>query len=237
MSIEQETGSGMEKKRNAPLWVKIFVPFHLLAITVWALPYAPSQFVPTKTWVNGELVTQAPRVPLGVKLDSVTGFFQSLAQFLANEPLVLNQIYGKDSALKFYCTPTGFWQFWDMFSPNPASTDVYVDALVTYRDGTVQRYEYPRIYKLGIGMKYVKERYRKFAERAAYPQYQYAWPAFAQNIARGAVHDQANPPTQVSLHIHKLDVAPPGEVQRSEYSDEEYFKYFVKPVDLDGMHP
>lgn len=232
-------GTAVKPKRNAPLWVKLFVPFHILAITIWALPYAPAQFLPNRHYdaVKQEYINDPPRVPLRIGGSNPGEFLRNTSQFLANEPLVLNQMYGKDSFAKFYLMSSGFWQFWDMFSPNPANTDVYADADITYADGTHSRYAYPRMYELGITEKYLKERYRKFFERAGYAQYSYAWPIFAARIARLTYKDKKNPPTQVNLHVHKLTVAGPGEPQPTDYSDEEYFRYVVKPADLAGELP
>jgi hypothetical protein len=234
--MRKNESSPAPQKRNAPLWVKFFVPLHILAITAWALPFAPDQFMPFKHAVKkGDgfvVVHDDPRVPLHIRTDNVSNFFRSSSQYFANEPLVLNELYGKDSILKFYLLTTGFWQYWDMFSPNPANTDAYCDAIVTYKDGSTKPFLYPRIHDLSIPMKYLKERYRKYFERAGSSRFSYTWPYFAQRIARLSNDSPNNPPTEIRLHIHKHIIAPPGQPENVGYSDEEYYRYQVTPKDL-----
>jgi hypothetical protein len=145
---------------------------------------------------------------------------------------VLNTRYLKDSPIKYYLNASGFWQGWDMFSPNPSSVDIYGTADIVYRDGTTKKYQYPRMYLLPLYDKYVQERYRKFYERACLGQYRYLWPIFAQRIALLSYTDSANPPVKVRLHKHSLTIEPPGKPQPTEYTDEMYYSHVVDQARL-----
>jgi hypothetical protein len=208
-------------KRNAPLWVKIFVPFHIVAITAWSLPYAPREFRGPK-----------PAKALTIRTDSIPGFFQSTAQYLDYGLLLNNERYLKDSPLRFYVLSTGFWQYWDMFSPNPSSVDTYADAVVHFKDGTSKVWQYPRMFTLSIGQKFLKERWRKFFERAGAGNYRYMWPTFAQRVAEWNYTDPENPPVVVDLHRHEMVINPPGEPENTAYSDQMYWTQRIDQAEL-----
>ncbi len=195
-------------------WVKAFVFFHILAIFAWAVPN------PATPYLNG--------TPWRLRTDGPTNFAQSLNDGFR----VWNFYVLKNSPLKFYDLSTGFWQYWDMFAPNPADTDFYGDAVITYQDGSTKIYDYPRMYKLSLFSKYIKERYRKFYERAHSEEYQYLWPQFAQYIALLNEQNPANPPVQVVLQRHWRTVAAPGKPQPEAYQSFAYFTYKVDQAKL-----
>ncbi len=207
------------EKRNAPIWIKLFVAFHVFAITAWTLPLAPKEYRSE----GGK----PPKTKLDIDTRSVPGFVESAVEYGKYGFLLTNQKYIKDSPLQFYLLSTGFWQFWDMFSPNPASIDQYADAVVHFADGSTRHYQYPRMFTLSLGQKYIKERYRKFFERAGTDDCAMLWPAFGQRIALVCFDDPRNPPTKVDLHRHFMKVAPPGQKQNEAYSDEMYYAHTV----------
>ncbi|MBC8063326.1 MAG: hypothetical protein H7Y17_00725, partial [Chlorobia bacterium] len=131
-----------EKKtpRNAPIWIKAFVIFHILCITMWALP------PPKKPYMLGT-------AKLGVNTSSPAAFARSFSDTVTEGALYFNWKYLKSSPLIFYPGVTGFWQYWDMFSPNPAQVDLYLEADVVFQDGTKKRFKFPRIYTMPIPMK------------------------------------------------------------------------------------
>jgi hypothetical protein len=191
------------RQRNAPIWLKILLFAHVLAITIWALPN------PAQSLIDGN------REPVGTQ-----------------RLLVWNHRYLKSlTPVSGYLFTTGAWQYWDMFAPDPAQTDIWCDADVVYRDGTVKRYAYPRIYDLPLPEKYLKERYRKFYERVNQDQYNYLWPVFAQRIAF-EMDDPQNPPVEVRLRRHWLTIVKPGEQQPTEYNTYHYYTHAVDPVVL-----
>ena len=184
---------------NAPVWLKVLVGLHVLAITVWALPN-PS-----------DSVREGKREPIGTEHLLVWNA-QHLKRF---------------QPVQAYLFSTGFWQYWDMFSPNPSSLDIWCDADVVYRDGKVERYQYPRVKILSIPEKFVSERFRKFYERVNQEDYAYFWPQFAQRIAY-LNDDPANPPVAVKLRRHWRFVAPPGKPQPKDYAE---YVFYVHVVD------
>jgi hypothetical protein len=205
--------------RNAPIWIKVFVVIHIVAVTMWALPHPPKQY-------------KQGTATFGIRTDGPGPFLQSTRDLIADGTLYFNEEFLKTSPLKFYVLTTGFWQYWDMFSPDPAATDFYCDADVVYKDGTVKLYQYPRVYTMPIPEKYFKERYRKFFERANDNSKKHIWPFFGQHIAQINYTDPNNPPVQVRVRRHWLPIAPPGKKQQEEYNEYIYFVWNVDQVAL-----
>ncbi len=205
-----------KQPRNAPIWIKIFVAAHIVMITAWSLPN------PKKPYMFGT-------AKLGVDASSPKNFVRSFSETVTEGTLYFNWKYLKNSPMVYYAGPTGFWQFWDMFSPNPASVDLYLEADVLYQDGTKKRFKFPRIYTMSIPAKYVKERYRKFYENANQDDQAFIRPSVAQRIALESTSDPKNLPVQVSL-IRFFDVVePPGKPWNPAYSE---VRYFTHQVDL-----
>lgn len=216
---DKERPPNGKKTRNAPLWVKIFVPLHIIAITSWSLPNAPDVYRndPSK---------------LQIKTGSAKEAVQTTAEYLRNGFLLANEHYVKASPLQHYLLVTGFWQYWDMFSPNPASVDLYATIIVNYKDGEKKTYPYPRVYDLPIQQKFMKERWRKFFERASSSDYRFLWKPLGDSVAYAMYTDPKNPPVSVELHRHQLVIAPPGEPVNTEYSDEIYYTVYIDVAQL-----
>lgn len=208
-----------KEPRNAPIWIKIFVAIHILAITMWSLPY------PKKPYMNGT-------AKLGIDSSSPAALARTFSETVTEGTLYLNWKYLKGSPLMFYAGPTGFWQYWDMFSPNPADTDLYMEAEVEFQDGTKNRFKYPRIYEMPIPAKYVKERYRKFFENVNQDSQSFVRPSVAQRIALESASDPKNLPVRVTLIRFFDRVEGPGEPWRPEYSE---VRFYVHQVDLDKL--
>lgn len=208
-----------ETKKNAPWWIKAFVALHLVAITMWSLPY------PKKPYMNGN-------AGFGINTSSPTAFARSFSETVTEGTLYLNWKYLKGSPLMYYPGVTGFWQYWDMFSPNPANTDLYMDADVVFRDGKKIRYKFPRIYSLPIPQKYVKERYRKYFENVNQADQGYSRPFCAQRIALENFNDPQNPPTMVTLICHQDVIEAPGVTPNPAYKEIPFYTY---QVDLDKL--
>jgi|GEM_PF-756463 len=200
------------------IWVKLFVIFHVIAITIWAIPNPPSDYLDGKTkWIFDYHSAQgiAKSINFGIR---DFDFWQL-----------------KSSPIKYYDLATGFWQYWDMFAPNPANVDIYGSALITYKNGQVKYYQYPRMYDLGIIMKYEKERFRKYYERAHDDAYQYVWPQFAQHIAQLNYSDPNNPPVEVKLYRYWQDVADAYKYQNPNYQKHMYFDYKLNSEETQRM--
>lgn len=195
------TESTERKHPNAPWFIKAFVAFHVVAITSWSLPNAkPEQ-------VAGQ--ANPPATAVGDWL----------------------RIYNKRYVQRFppiqgYMTTSGFWQYWDMFAPNPSQTDIYGDAVVVYKDGATKNYAFPRMYSLSVHNRYAQERYRKFFERASGNDFTFLRPPLALRIAY-LNDDIKNPPVKVRLFRHWLPIAPPGQPQQKEYGSVMFYEYWV----------
>jgi hypothetical protein len=206
VSERRGTPSGVDRPKTAPTWVKLLVGFHVFATVVWALPNLSEKVM------NGTVQ------PTGTKW-----------------LLYWNAKYLKTlSPVKAYLFSTGTWQYWDMFAPDPANTDWYCTAEIEYRDGTKKPGDYPRIYDLPIPVKFVKERYRKFYERAHDDSKPILWPTFAQRIALLGYTDPKNPPVKVRLTRNWRFVADPGKKQDEKYSSYTYYIYLVDRKQLDA---
>ena len=177
--------------------------FHLIAITVWALPNPPSA------------VAEGKVSPAGT---------QWVPYY--------NKKYLKDfPPFAVYLAVTGFWQYWDMFAPDPTQTDYWGEATILFKDGSQKHYQYPRMALLGIYEKHVKERYRKFFERAGDDKFNYLWSPFACHIAY-MFDNPSNPPVRVKLFRHWRPVAAPGQVQNPTYDTYMYYEYVVDQHEL-----
>ena len=164
--------------------VPAFVLFHIIVITLYALPK------PSDAALAG---TSTPR-------------WYSLPN-MVDEGLKFNYLEVKKSVpVSGYLYPTGLWQYWDMFAPDPAQVDYWCDAEVMFLDGTKSTFKYPRINSLSIPEKFMQERHRKFYERVNNEKTPFFWPSFGQAIAFKMATDQNNPPTQVTIIRHHQSV-------------------------------
>lgn len=175
--------------------------FHMVVVTLYALP-KPHQGV-----LDGTLT------PKGT--DLILKFNQ---QNLKTNPVV----HG-------YLQISGFWQYWDMFAPDPSQADIYVSCEVTFFDGTKKPFAYPRIYLLPIPQKYIYERHRKFYERVNDDKNAFLWPSFAQYIAVQSATDPKNPPVKVELTRHWRDVPRHNHARGADppYMQYTYYRYAV----------
>jgi hypothetical protein len=211
-------------RRTAPWWVKAFVAFHIICITVWAIPQPQRQIYDNPGLLSIHMDKD------GSALHRAASLARSTCFFISNGSLYVNSLYLKQSPLKYYAGATGFWQYWDMFAPNPSDVDLWGDAEITYKSGATRHYQYPRIYLLPLPEKYIKERFRKFYERAGSREYQYLWPTFAQRVALINDDRPGDPPVKVSLYRHTMLIEPPGMPPRTKYESDNYFKYTVDQV-------
>ena len=183
--------------------VVAFVIYHVIAITLYALP-KPS-----------DAVLEGKVEPKGT--DNV---------------LLYNQrVFKESSPLYAYLFTTGFWQYWDMFAPDPSQSDLWVDAEVEYLDGTKKAFDYPHIKQLSLPEKFIYERHRKFTERAPTEslQFHYLRAPFGQAIATKCATDPNNPPVFVRMTRHFLDVPRHDKPMGPEppYLKYTYFTYVV----------
>ncbi len=202
-AVAEPTGSSKKAALLGGLLLRVAIGLHIVAITSWSLPDAPNA------------------VRAGVATPYGTDWL-----------LYWNQRELKHGIIQKYLFFSGFWQYWDMFAPDPADTDFWCDASVTYKDGSVRRYEYPRMFALPIAVKYFKERFRKFYERAHPEDYAYVWPVFAQRVAFEMDRYPGNPPVRVQLTRHWQPLPGPGKPIPREYNAYTYFDFKVEQAAL-----
>lgn len=204
-----------EKKKRGVHWaVQAWVFFHLFMIASWTLPDPPDRI--TERYVAKKLGQEVS--PLQAS---------QVVRDLPNYLLLENRVLIKESPTRYYLYTTGFWQYWNMFSPNPANVDVWLDAVVTYQDGTQMVFEYPSMQKLGLFERYFKERFRKFVENTHGDRFSWKWPAIAQSIAFQSYKGDGNLPVVVTLRRHFKTVMPPDKITDPEYKEYAFFSYMV----------
>lgn len=213
-------------KRNAHLLVKLFVAFHLVAIIAWSLPNPPEAvrngtIEPTGTMIflnwNWQTFKNGSPIPEEGQPGRAFGYFRHY------------------NPVRFYDMSLGNWQYWDMFAPDPSNVDLWGDAEVFYKDGSMKRWQYPRIYDMPLWKKYFMERYRKFFERASSDQFSYMFPPFAQRVAYINWTDPNNPPVRVKLYRHTMLIPQIGTPRPTEYESFMYFEWEVDQARLKEM--
>lgn len=192
------------RERTAAWWIKLLVLFHVFCICVWACPK------PAKEFTDGTIKPRWYDVNDQIRL------------FADNHLKTL-------SVVPVYLFTTGTWQYWDMFAPEPANIDFYGDAVVTYRDGTKATWDLPRMEKLPIQIKFLKERYRKYFERAHDDKFQYLFQPLCERIAELCDKYPDNPPVRVAVYRHWIKISDPGQVQPKQYDG---FNYYTGEIDL-----
>ena len=137
--------------------------------------------------------------------------FAVFVWLVPNQWAIVQLLVPQDNAgpIRPYLMGTGFQQTWQMFSPNPANSDLFLTAQVTYRDGQQRTFAFPRTKDMGWAERYRRERWRKLEEVANGDAS--LWPALAGYAVRTLPHAPGNPPVFVTLTRHARPVPPPGE--------------------------
>lgn len=129
---------------------------------------------------------------------------------------------------------SGLFQRWNMFAPEPAKIDFYIQAEITLHDGEKRSWTFPRMENFSYAQRYAKERYRKYMEYLRQDNYSALWPDAAKHIARFYTNP-SNPPVFVILSRYWSEITPPrpgGAFQRTPWSRVPFYVYVVKPDDL-----
>ncbi|MBS1703394.1 MAG: hypothetical protein JST12_17155 [Armatimonadetes bacterium] len=186
--------------------VVAFVVYHIIAVTTYALP------IPSKKVLDDEVPARGTDILLKYNQKEVKNW----------------------APIYSYLYVTGFWQYWDMFAPDPAQTDLWCSAEITYFDGTKKEFHYPRIKDLTIPQKFVYERHRKYFERVNITDYAFLWPSFAQAIAYQCAEDTNNPPVEVTLIRHFQPVMRHNDPKPQEppYTAVKFYWYAVDQHEL-----
>jgi len=135
-----------------------------------------------------------------------------------------------------YILWSGLFQAWDMFAPDPAKINSYVEAQVFFRDGSTQVWSVPRMNEIGYVDRYFKERYRKFStEYLRMDSHAALWPDAARYVAR-LYRNPSNPPVSVQLIRSWSEINPPapdGSYRATPLAHYAYFTYITQPGDLE----
>jgi hypothetical protein len=198
--------SDPELPKVHPLLV-VFVVLHLVAITFYTLPK------PMPAVMNGSVPPKGADAFLKFNCDQI----RESAPFAA------------------YLHPTGMWQYWDMFAPEPSSMDLWASAEVQYFDGTKVDFKYPRIKDLGLIEKYHSERYRKFFERVNPDEYRYFWAPFAQTIALKSAKNPKNPPVRVAIIRHFAMVTRHDAKNNKIDAPYNFNRFYIHVVDQENL--
>ncbi|MBL8047203.1 MAG: hypothetical protein JNJ45_00845 [Chthonomonas sp.] len=196
--------------------IKVWFVFHAVLITLWSIPKAP----PPLRIHNDPLATAAER--------------QRAPQPNLQEQMYLwNDRVIRAGPLSYYIISTGFWQYWDMFAPNPSNMDCHMEYEVIYTDGSSERRNFYRIYAMGQIDKFLHERFRKYVERLIPESAFYLWPGLAKRLAYESYERRRVMPSRVRLILVTSNVAygrpkPP-------MREIEFYHHVVNPKDVLGM--
>jgi hypothetical protein len=144
------------------------------------------------------------------------------------------------SRFAFYMLPTGLWQAWNMFAPNPAISNVYLEAEVTLADGSRVTWKFPRMNELGYFDRYRRERYRKWASERVWTSGQVDR-LVAEPAARFAARQVERPDNQarvVELVRYRAQIRSPkrDEIARHDEVPQEWERlvFFTYQLDAEG---
>jgi hypothetical protein len=93
----------------------------------------------------------------------------------------------------------GLWQAWDMFSPDPRTTDICVEMRCTNRDGTSDRRMLTDMVAMGYSERWQKDRWRKyFNDHLRLDDERSLWQPFAEYAAR-RLREEGDDPAVIEL--------------------------------------
>jgi hypothetical protein len=111
---------------------------------------------------------------------------------------------------RYYVLPTGMWQWWAIFAPDPVRDTIVMDAEVIDAKGMRHIYEFPRIADLPWFQKMARYRQPKFTGNMANQEYLVARKFTARYAAWKLDLDPTAFPLSVSLYYQVKDTPPPG---------------------------
>lgn len=117
-----------------------------------------------------------------------------------------------------------FEQAWGVFAPNPRTTSLKMEGLVTFADGSTTVWTVPEGPRVGANLRFY--RWRKWLERVRSDGYRDIWEPTARWIA-SLYDDQPSPVVRVDLVRHFRD-----NVLEGEQPPWQQFTYFT--LDLEG---
>jgi hypothetical protein len=85
---------------------------------------------------------------------------------------------------QYYMLPTGLWQYWGMFAPDPIRNTVMLDAEVIDRDGLRYGFAFPRLEGFNWWQGIPRFRYSKYAANLASEEFQLPREFAARHVVR-----------------------------------------------------
>lgn len=159
--------------RRKKILISFFILFHWFCVLAWLMP-KPSAI---KTYL---LSLSLPMLVWDSKESGLT---------LKKKKVVESYLYN-----------TAMWQDWSMFAPDPLQVNRYVNATITFQDGSTKFFDLPRLSQLNFLEAWIEKRYRKLQERIISEK----GPGFRSDLcrymARKMFIDKDNPPVRVELN-------------------------------------
>lgn len=159
--------------------------------------------------------------------------FHLLAMTLWCVPIDSPLIPACRNLIRPYFLWSGLFQSWDMFAPAPKAANTYIEASLTYMDGSKKTWTYPRMEQMNLREKFLKERYRKFAEYLQMDETDELLPDAARFIAR--MNSSPDQPVKTVIIVQNVSFIVPR--QDGSYVPEPWERhillgYGVRPEDL-----
>jgi len=100
-------------------------------------------------------------------------------------------------------------QHWSLFSPDVRHIIYHETAIVSFKDGTMKLYEFPRMEKMSQWEKFKHEKLRKlFSDCIPWPGYESFLPSVSQYLA-ASNQDPNNQPAMVTMVFNSAENPPP----------------------------
>lgn len=152
-----------------------------------------------------------------------------------------SELVSREAGRRFrgYFAPLGMKEYWRLYGPDLREYNFHTTAVIQFVDGTCKLYEFPRMDRLSVGEKFVREKERSlFAQMLPNGQNKKFYPAVCRYLAR-ANADPQNPPVKVTVIFMYIETPPP-DPKHWIYRDQMpfhskrilHFVYNVVPSDL-----
>lgn len=140
-------------------------------------------------------------------------------------------------SLEWYQVFFGLDQTWSMFAPNPSAVNSYLDATITFKDGSTEKWTFPRSSHMSSWDRFTSgERMRKYQQENLRPmERQDLWFDLSRFLEREVTkleqQGRGRVVDEIQFYRHFNVVKPPTEVfvehgtPSTNYQTEEVFKY------------
>lgn len=111
-----------------------------------------------------------------------------------------------------YMLPTGLWQNWTMFAPDPMRHAFMLQALAVDRNGVMHEYAFPRLCDVSIWRAIPRVRHSKYPTYLAVDDYASHREMAARHVVRALGLPPEAFPVDVELQYLVKEAPPPGQV-------------------------